>query len=172
MVEKEYTKPSDVSLRKPLTEEQTRVVNRMLAGQSLWEAAEAEGIEDWKLSQWNRLGCVFEEVSREKLLARWASCQTMTMRLVWQSLNRLAKIIESGTDADAIRASGAVLKLKAMIAPNGFKLWLTPDEHQKQLRFRDVLGDYYEETPEEEEMVVKRAGAYAGSLYPKKRRNE
>lgn len=171
MDEKEYPRPTYMKRRKPLTDEQHRVVNRMLNGQSLQEAADAEGIEGWKLWQWNRLGCVFEEVHREKLAARWASCQTMTMRLVWLSLNRLVKIIETGSDADAIRASGSVLKTMAMIAPGGLKLKLSRDEEAQQLRFRDVYGDYYEDTPEKEEMVVKPAGAHAGKLFPRKRRN-
>lgn len=164
----EKLRPRCLKVKKPLTEEQTRVLDRMLSGQSMQEAADAEGIDREDLWYWKQLGTAFEEIQREKLSARWESCQMMTMNLLWQGLNRLVKIIEEGSDADAIKASGTALKMKAAIAPEGFKFKLTRDEESQQIRFRNVSKDYYVETPVEEEIVIKPAGAYAGKPYLKK----
>lgn len=115
-------------VRKPLTEIQERVVNRMLSGEGLLEAAEHENVPKKELNAWNRLGTAFEEIKREKLAGRWDSCIMMTMSLLCESQVRLKSIITIGSDSDAIKASAMVLEMRATLLSKGFRSQLPQDQ--------------------------------------------
>lgn len=149
--------------RKSLTEEQERVVDRMLSGMSLEEAAATEGVDQDEVLRWKQLGTAFEEIQREMLMARWESCRLTPMYLIRLSQARLARIIESGKDAEAIKATGLVIKYAKLLAPNGYHFKLSSSDSSLQYSMKDISGDYWEDVeperrPEAFRQDRKRAG--------------
>jgi hypothetical protein len=134
--------------RKSLTEEQERVFDRMQQGLGFDEAAAAEGIDRDEAREWMRLGSAFEEIQREMLFARWESCKLMPIHLLRLCEMRLARIIESGNDADAIKASGLVPKLMKLLAPYGYGFRLSVPDQEYQNSRRDVES-YWEEVEQD-----------------------
>lgn len=144
MDEKKKHIPSHERVRKPLTEIQERVVDRMLSGESFLEATDNEGVSMEERLKWDRLGTAFEDIKREKLAGSWGSCSLMTLRLIRDSQKRLQRIITSGSDRDAMRASGIVLKMMKTIVPKGFNFKLTQEQEIERYSAARHLGDYWE----------------------------
>jgi len=144
MDEKKKHIPSHERVRKPLTEIQERVVDRMLSGESFLEATDNEGVSMEERLKWDRLGTAFEEIKREKLDGSWGSCALMTLRLIRESQKRLLSIIAKGKDSDAIKASGVVFKMMKSIVPNGFRFTLTQEQECERFSAARSLGDYWE----------------------------
>lgn len=142
-VSDECVRPSD-RVRKSLTEIQERVVDRVLLGESLQEAADHEEVTKMELDKWNRMGTAFEEITREKLAGRWDGCKMMILVLLQESQKRLQSIIRSGKDSDAIKATGMLLEMKDSLLPNGFRFTLTEEQRGRWIEQRNANGDYWE----------------------------